>query len=371
VANPEHLRILEKKWHLNPFKQSDDAWHKWRDEHREIRPDLRNAFLFKRDLRDENFSGADLRGANLVGAVVSRANLRGTDLRGTHCNSANFYRADLTDAVLGGADMTEVNFSACSLKRTNFEGAILGGTIFGDNDLLCVNGLESAVHLYPSTIGMDTLRSCGGKLPTSFLRGCGLTDLEIEAVKLHNPYLTNSEMDGVLRGVSDAYVGHSFQYYSCFISYSHADKTFALKLHDRLQRSGIRCWLDEKQILPGDDIYDQVDRGIKLWDKVLLCCSEHSLKSWWVDNEISAAFAKEQQIMTERGKKVLALIPLNLDGYLFSWTNGKAKQVLTRSAANFAGWNGDFSIFEAEAEKIVSALRVNGGARETPPEPRL
>ena len=41
-----------------------------------------------------------------------------------------------------------------------------------------------------------------------------------------------------------------------------------------LQSGGIRCWLDERQLLPGDDIYDMVDRGIRLWDKVLLCCSE-------------------------------------------------------------------------------------------------
>jgi hypothetical protein len=38
--------------------------------------------------------------------------------------------------------------------------------------------------------------------------------------------------------------------------------------------SGAR--LDEKQMLPGDDIYEQVDRGIRL-----LCFSQHSLTSWW------------------------------------------------------------------------------------------
>ena len=76
-------------------------------------------------------------------------------------------------------------------------------------------------------------------------------------------------------------VGRPIEFYCCFISYSHEDNLFARRLLDALQGRGIRCWLDEKQMLPGDDIYEQVDRGIRSWDKVLLCCSEHSLASWW------------------------------------------------------------------------------------------
>ena len=53
-------------------------------------------------------------------------------------------------------------------------------------------------------------------------------------------------------------------------------------------------------MLPGDDIYDQVDRGIHHWDKMLLCCSEVALASWWVDNELGTALEKEQQLMKER-----------------------------------------------------------------------
>ncbi len=84
-------------------------------------------------------------------------------------------------------------------------------------------------------------------------------------------------------------------------------------------------------MLPGDDLHEAIEHGIRNWDKVLLCCSENSLTSWWVDNEIDKAFAKEQALMKERKNKVWSLIPIDLDGYLFEgWTSGKSSQVVWR-----------------------------------------
>ena len=81
-----------------------------------------------------------------------------------------------------------------------------------------------------------------------------------------------------------------------------------LENHDALQAKGIRCWLYEKQLLPGDDISRQLERGIHLWDKFLLCASKNSLTSWWVEKEIKSTLAKERALQEERGEPVLKLI---------------------------------------------------------------
>ena len=110
-----------------------------------------------------------------------------------------------------------------------------------------------------------------------------------------------------------------------------------------------------------------------MWDKVLLCCSRASLTSWWVDSEIGSAFEKERRLMGERGRKVQAVIPLDLDGFLPDerCTSGKARQIRSRLAADFTGWARDDARLGAGFEKVVRALRADEGGREKPPPPRL
>lgn len=203
-------------------------------------------------------------------------------------------------------------------------------------------------------------------------------NLIVDAVRNAMPSITVEPQDKIAPRLRAVQVPaplpeiQEIQYFSVFISYSQNDKLFARRLLNNLQNHGIRCWLDEHQIYPGDDIYDRVQSGIRLWDKVLLCCSKASLTSWWVDNELDQAFQKEQLLMKERGHKVLAVIPLDLDGFLFGdWQSGKAPQLRTRLAADFKNWQTDADSYQKSLERLIVALRADPSARESPPQSLL
>ncbi len=355
---------------LQILREGSDAWNEWRSECANacldlsgidlVSADLRkanlraanlaNAHLKRINLRGADLGGADLRGADLRAANLRNANLAKAYLRGANLRKANLRRASLSEADLGGADLGGANLSG-----VDFAGAILfGGTVFYNVDLSGAVNLGSCDHRGPSCIDPSTLTR-SSDVPKEFWRGCGLSEVLID----HIPSLFGSGME----------------FFSAFLSHNSEDKRFVRELHDQLQGRGVRCWLDEKQILPGDDIHTEIDRGIRVWDKLILICSKNSLNpesGWWVSREMKKAMAKEKKIWTRKGEEVSILIPVDIDGYIFSEScNNPLKDgILERGVADFTNWQTP-ECFENSLGRLVQALRADQGRKEPPPASKL
>jgi len=161
----------------------------------------------------------------------------------------------------------------------------------------------------------------------------------------------------------------SQEYYSAFLSYSHDDKPFAARLFKELRARGVAVWWDQVRMRVGDDIYARINEMRKT-DKVILCCSESSLTSLWVDNELKLALSKERKLREGGADSVSIVLPLDLDGYLSRWKGALSAQFVSRNYADFVGWDKDDAKFEAGIESVVRALEVEKQEDEFP-EPRL
>ncbi len=331
MANPEHLKIL---------KQGVEVWNRWRRKHWKVRPDLSDADLEGAELGSFDFRGvnlvrADLRGADLSGALFWDASLRGANFRG-----ANLVRADLRSAGFHASDLRE---------------AIVGFTSIDAVDLSEADGLATVTHRYPSTIGTGTL--------------------ELTVAGLSQDYTRRREVETFLRraGVPESImltfatmIESPGEFFSAFISYSHVDKRFAQRVYADLQAQGVRCWLDEHDLKPGERISDAVSDAIRLHDRILLCCSEASLESWWVKDELRKAQERERRERRD------IIIPLMVDRYLLdAWDDGLAADLRSRLAADFTGWESDNAKFEAKFERVVKALRMGEGRMESVPPQAL
>ncbi|MBX6365419.1 MAG: pentapeptide repeat-containing protein [Gemmatimonadetes bacterium] len=120
-----------------------------------------------------------LAGADLAGRRLAYAALAGADLEG----------ADLTGANLAGASLRDAQLHRAELDEARLDGADLAGaTLFrtiptGLQDLHRARGLDAVVHHGTSALDAATLRAGIRALPVAFLRGAGLSNAEIEALR--------------------------------------------------------------------------------------------------------------------------------------------------------------------------------------------
>ena len=369
MANPEHLEIL---------KQGVAVWNAYRRQSNSVSMDFRRAYLEGYDLREAYLSGADfsranlrhadLRGAYLAGSDLRYANLSSADCRGvtlaeadvcrailqrTHLVGADLRQADLSGAELVGADLRVVNFTHANLNDTDLSLAILDETIFADTDLDGAKHLDQCKHYGASTLEHRTLAR-NPSLPIVFLRGCGLSEMEIEFFKLYRKDLSEGQITDITYRIHKLRSVGVFEYHSCFISYASENEDFARRLHNDLQESGIRCWFAPEDMKTGDRLRYAIDQAIHLQDQLLLILSEHAVASPWVEQEVETALEKEDQ----EGRTVL--LPIRIDQAVMESQYGWAAHLRrTRLIGDFCGWN-DRDKYSAAFERLLKDLRATG-----------
>jgi small GTP-binding protein len=81
--------------------------------------------------------------------------------------------------------------------------------------------------------------------------------------------------------------------YDVFLSHNSEDKPRVRELAEELRDAGLRVWLDDWVIKPGDDIYLSVERGLEAARVQVLCLSPAALGSKWVELERSTVLFRD------------------------------------------------------------------------------
>ena len=184
------------------------------------------------------------------------------------------------------------------------------------------------------------------------LRGCGLSDWEIEYAKLYNPDLSNQEIDEILYKIHDMRAQQPLQISPLFISYSHADSAFVDKIGERLNAKGIRFWRDVHHATAGR-LEKQIDRAIRHNPTVLVILSENSIKSDWVEHEVRTA----RELEKETGRDVLCPVALDDSWKDSPWPKRVMEQVTEYNILDFSKWEDDAE-FGKLFKKLIDGLEL-------------
>jgi uncharacterized protein YjbI with pentapeptide repeats len=326
-----------------------------------IEANLKGADLYWANLSEANLRGANLREANLQGANMTGSNLRQAILNSTNLSQANISRAnissselkranlygadlsgaDLSNSILKGANLIGANLTGANLEGADLTDAIIGATLFGNVDLSNVTGLESLLHLGPSTVGIDTIYKSQGKVPVMFLRNAGVPRHLIDYIEL--------------------FVDQNKKYYSCFISYSKKNEEFAHKLYEDLQAHGVRCWLATEKLMRRDRNHSVISSAVNLHEKLIMILSEDSIDNVRIENEYNYAIEKEMKT----GKLVLAPISLD-DAVKYAEQPWAIKMRRSRYMADFSMWQDSDTYQEALSDllEVLSTVEESPGFEE-------
>ena len=95
-----------------------------------------------------------------------------------------------------------------------------------------------------------------------------------------------------------------------FLCHSSGDKVAVRELYDRLKADGFQPWLDEKDLLPGQDWELAIRRAVRETDIVVVCLSRGSItKEGFVQKEIRLAL----DVADEKPEDTIFIVPARLE----------------------------------------------------------
>jgi hypothetical protein len=95
-----------------------------------------------------------------------------------------------------------------------------------------------------------------------------------------------------------------------FLCHGSEDKPTVREIYSRLRGDGIDPWLDEIDILPGQDWDEEIRRAVRQSDVILVCISSSSAsKSGYVQKEIRFAL----DLADEKPNRTIFIIPVKLE----------------------------------------------------------
>ena len=84
-------------------------------------------------------------------------------------------------------------------------------------------------------------------------------------------------------------IEYGSHYMQVFISHSSKDKQTAQRLAHLLSEAGLRVWIPEDEILPGDNWAKKIGQALEESDLMVVIVTPHAFESEWLKEEIQYA----------------------------------------------------------------------------------
>jgi hypothetical protein len=92
-----------------------------------------------------------------------------------------------------------------------------------------------------------------------------------------------------------------------FISYSHADVSFATQLAEQLVKNKANVWIDQWELSVGDSLIDRIQKAIEGASALLVVLSKASVESEWCKKELNSG------LLRELDEKRVVVLPILLE----------------------------------------------------------